>query len=67
MMHVWRPLPHYPYPSLAPEKCHTPCEEGTRGAGSEDRGVQRNPLRGHLVLRRPTEAILDLAEDLEAS
>ncbi|HEU4494739.1 MAG TPA: universal stress protein, partial [Rubrobacteraceae bacterium] len=28
VVHAWRPMPHYAYPSLAPERYHPPYEEG---------------------------------------
>lgn len=30
VVHAWRSLPHYAYPSLVPESYHPPYEEGAR-------------------------------------
>jgi nucleotide-binding universal stress UspA family protein len=30
VVHAWRSLPHYAYPSLVPERYHPPYEEGAR-------------------------------------
>src|SRR5918997_2020353 len=68
--HAWRPLPHYAYPSLAPEEYHPPYEEGARRLLDEQ--VERIERAGatvtesHLVMGRPAEAIIDLGEEIEA-
>jgi len=70
VVHAWRPLPHYAYPSLLPERYHPPYEEGARKILKEQ--VERIEQAGisvaeaHLVTGRPTDAILDLGEQIGA-
>lgn len=70
VVHAWRSLPHYAYPSLVPERYLPPYEEGARKILKEQ--VERIEQAGisvaeaHLVTGRPTDAILDLGEQIEA-
>jgi nucleotide-binding universal stress UspA family protein len=70
VVHAWRPLPHYAYPSLVPERYHPPYEEGAPKILKEQ--VERIEEAGisvaeaHLVTGRPTDAILDLGEQIGA-
>lgn len=70
VVHAWRPMPHYAYPSLAPERYHPPYEEGARKILAEQiRHIEEaggTLVEAHLVLGRPAETIVDLAEDLGA-
>jgi nucleotide-binding universal stress UspA family protein len=70
VVHAWLPMPHYAYPSLAPERYHPPYEEGARKILTEQvRGIEEaggTLVEAHLVLGRPAETIVDLAEDLGA-
>ena len=70
VVHAWRPMPHYAYPSLAPERYHPPYEEGARKIlAGQARGIEEaggTLVEAHLVLGRPAETIVDLAEDLGA-
>jgi nucleotide-binding universal stress UspA family protein len=69
VVHAWRPLPHYAYPSLTPEEYHPPFEEGARKLLDEQ--LEHIDEAGgvvagsHLVAGRPADAILDLAEKVE--
>jgi nucleotide-binding universal stress UspA family protein len=69
--HVWRPLPHYAYPSLVPEKYHPPYEEGARKLLDEQVGRMGRAggavAEAHLLMARPAEAIIDLGEEIEAA
>ena len=70
VVHAWRALPHYAYPSLVPERYHPPHEEGARKILKEQ--VERIEQAGsrvaqaHLVMGREVDAILDLGEQIGA-
>jgi nucleotide-binding universal stress UspA family protein len=68
--HVWRPLTHYSYPSLVPEKYHPPYEEGARKLLDEQVGqigrAGGTVAESHLVMGRPPEGIIDLGEEIKA-
>ena len=68
--HAWRPLPHYTYPSLVPEKYHPPYEEGARSLldGQVDRIERAGGIvaESHLVRGRTAEAIIELGEEIDA-
>jgi nucleotide-binding universal stress UspA family protein len=68
--HAWRPLPHYAYPSLTPERHHPPYEEGARRLLDEQVGrieqAGGTVAESHLMIGRPAEAITDLGEEIEA-
>lgn len=70
VVHAWRPIPHYAYPSLTPQRYHPPYEEGARKILTEQvREIEEaggTIIEAHLVMGRPAEAILDLAEGLGA-
>lgn len=70
VLHAWRPLPHYAYPSITPEEYHSPYEEGARKLLAEQL-EQIDEAGGvvagaHLVTGRAADAIIDLAERLAA-
>lgn len=70
VLHAWRPLPHYAYPSITPEEYHPPYEEGARKLLAEQL-EQIDEAGGvvagaHLVTGRAADAIIDLAERLAA-
>jgi nucleotide-binding universal stress UspA family protein len=70
VVHAWRPLPHYAYPSFAPEEYHPPHEEGARKVLAEQL-EQMDEAGGvvagaHLVVGRAADTIIDLAEKVEA-
>ena len=68
VVHAWRSLPHYAYPSLVPEAFHPPYEEGARRI--LERQVEQVRKAGgtvaeaHLRTGGVTDEILDLVEDL---
>jgi nucleotide-binding universal stress UspA family protein len=68
VVHAWRPLPHYAYPSLVPEGYQPPYEEGARKileaqvGRIEEAGI--SVAEAHLVTGRPADAILDLGDQL---
>jgi nucleotide-binding universal stress UspA family protein len=70
VVHAWRPLPHYAYPSLVPEGYQPPYEEGARKileaqvGRIEEAGI--SVAEAHLVAGRPADAILDLGDQLGA-
>lgn len=70
VVHAWRPLPHYAYPSLVPEGYQPPYEEGARKileaqvGRIEEAGI--SVAEAHLVTGRPADAILDLGDQLGA-
>ncbi len=70
VVHAWRPLPPYAFPSFTPEEYHPPQEEGARKLLAEqlDQVDETGDVvaEAHLVTGRPADAILDLAERLEA-
>jgi nucleotide-binding universal stress UspA family protein len=69
VVHAWRSLPHYAYPSLVPESYHPPYEEGARKI--LDRQVEQVREAGgavaeaHLRTGSPTDAILDVVEEVK--
>ena len=69
VVHAWRSLPHYAYPSLVFEGYHPPYEEGARRI--LERQVEQVTEAGgtvagaHLRAGAPTDEILDLVEELE--
>ena len=70
VVHAWQPLAHYAYPSFTPEEYHPPYEEGARKLLAEQL-EQIDEAGGviteaHLVTGRAADAIIDLAERLEA-
>lgn len=70
VVHAWRPLPHYAYPSLVPEGYQPPYEEGARKileaqvGRIEEAGI--SVAEAHLVTGRPADAILDLGDQIGA-
>jgi nucleotide-binding universal stress UspA family protein len=70
LVHAWRPLPHYAYPSLLPERYYPPYEKGARVVLEEQLRVVAEvgeiPVEPHLVAGRPADAVLGLAEELGA-
>ena len=70
VVHAWRPLPHYAYPSLVPEGYQPPYEEGARKileaqvGRIEEAGI--SVAEAHLVTGRPADAILDLCDQIGA-
>ena len=70
MVHAWRALPHYAYPSLVPERYQPPYEEGARKILKEQ--VERieeagsRVAKAHLVMGREADVILDLGEQIGA-
>jgi nucleotide-binding universal stress UspA family protein len=70
VVHAWRPLPHYAYPSLVPEGYQPPYEEGARKileaqvGRIEEAGI--SVAEAHLVTGRPADAILDLGDQIRA-
>jgi nucleotide-binding universal stress UspA family protein len=70
VVHAWRPLPHYAYPSLVPEEYHPPYEEGARKLLDEQVGrIERaggTIAESHLAMGRSVDAIIDLGEKIEA-
>jgi nucleotide-binding universal stress UspA family protein len=70
VVHAWRPLPHYAFPSLVPERYQPPYEEGARKileaqvGRIEQAGITVS--KAHLVTGRPADAILDHAERIGA-
>ena len=70
VVHAWVPLPHYAYPSLLPERYQAPYERGARRVIDEQVGrieqAGGNVAEAHLVVGRPADAILDLAERIGA-
>jgi nucleotide-binding universal stress UspA family protein len=70
VVHAWRPLPHYAYPSLVSEGYQPPYEEGARKileaqvGRIEEAGI--SVAEAHLVTGRPADAILDLGERIGA-
>jgi nucleotide-binding universal stress UspA family protein len=70
VVHAWRPLPRYAYPSLVPEEYHPPYEEGARKLLDEQVGrIERaggTIAESHLAMGRSVDAIIDLGEKIEA-
>jgi nucleotide-binding universal stress UspA family protein len=70
VVHAWRALPHYAYPSLVPERYQPPYEEGARKILKEQ--VERieeagsRVAKAHLVMGREADVILDLGEQIGA-
>jgi nucleotide-binding universal stress UspA family protein len=70
VVHAWRPLPHYAFPSLVPERYQPPYEEGARKileaqvGRIEQAGITVS--KAHLATGRPADAILDHAERIGA-
>jgi nucleotide-binding universal stress UspA family protein len=70
VVHAWRPLPHYSYPSFVPERYQPPHEEGARKileaqvGRIEEAGI--SVAEAHLVMGREADAILDLEEQIGA-
>ncbi len=70
VVHAWRPLPHYAYPSLVPEGYQPPYEEGAckileaQVGRIEEAGI--SVAEAHLVTGRPADAILDLGDQIGA-
>jgi nucleotide-binding universal stress UspA family protein len=68
VVHAWRPLPHYAYPSLVPERYHPPHEGGARRVLEEQVGrIEKaggTVAEAHLVVGRPADVILDLGEQI---
>jgi nucleotide-binding universal stress UspA family protein len=70
MVHAWRALPHYAYPSLVPERYQSPHEEGAHKILKEQ--VERieeagsRVAKAHLVMGREADVILDLGEQIGA-
>jgi nucleotide-binding universal stress UspA family protein len=66
VVHAWRPLPHYAFPSLVPERYQPPYQEGARKileaqvGRIEQAGITVS--KAHLATGRPADAILDHAE-----
>jgi nucleotide-binding universal stress UspA family protein len=70
VVHAWRPLPHFAYPSLVPDPYHPPYEEGARRIlGEQVRRIEEAGgivAKAHLPMGRPADAILDLGEQIGA-
>lgn len=70
VVHAWRPLLHYAYPSLVPERYHPPYEEGARRILNEQLGYIEEAggivAQTHLLMGRAADAILDLGERIGA-
>ena len=70
VVHAWQPLPHYAYPSLAPEEYAPPYEEGARQILEEQ--VERIKAAGgtvaqtHLRAGVAAKEIVELAEEIGA-
>jgi nucleotide-binding universal stress UspA family protein len=70
VVHAWRALPHYAYPSLVPERYQPPYEEGARKILKEQ--VERieeagsRVAKAHLVMGWEADVILDLGEQIGA-
>ena len=70
VIHAWQPMPHYAYPSLAPEEYVPPYEEGARQILDEQ--VERIKATGgtvaqtHLRMGAAAKEIVKLAEEIGA-
>jgi nucleotide-binding universal stress UspA family protein len=68
VVHSWRPLPHYAYPSLVPERFQPPYEESARKVLERQVGrIEEAGIRvaqAHPVMGREADAILDLGEQI---
>lgn len=70
VVHAWQPIPHYAYPSLAPEKYDPPYEQGARQILDEQ--VERIKAAGgtvahtHLRVGAAAKEIVELAEEIGA-
>jgi nucleotide-binding universal stress UspA family protein len=70
VVHAWRALPHYAYPSLVPERYQPPYEDGARKILKEQ--VERieeagsRVAKAHLVMGREADVILDLGKQIGA-
>ena len=70
VVHAWRPLPHFAYPSLVPDPYHPPYEEGaSRILREQVRRIEEAGgvvAKAHLPMGRPADAILDLGQRIGA-
>jgi nucleotide-binding universal stress UspA family protein len=68
VVHAWRSLPHYAYPSLVPEAYHPPYEEGAKRILERQmeqvRKAGATVAEAHLRTGAAADEILDLVEDL---
>ena len=68
VVHAWRALPHYAFPSLVPERYHAPYEQGARKILNEQLGrIEQSGIsvtQAHLVTGRAADAILDLGQQI---
>jgi nucleotide-binding universal stress UspA family protein len=68
VVHAWRPLPQYAYPSLVSERYYPPYERGaTMLLDEQVKSVEEagaTVAEAHLRAGAPSDAILDLAEEL---
>ena len=70
VIHAWQPIPHYAYPSLAPEGYRPPYEEGAReileAQVERIKAAGGNVAQTHLRPGAAAKEIVDLAEDIGA-
>ena len=70
VVHAWQPLPHYAYPSLAPEEYDPPYEEGARQILEEQveriKAIGGTVAQTHLRVGAAAKEIVELAEEIGA-
>jgi nucleotide-binding universal stress UspA family protein len=70
VVHAWQPLPHYAYPSLAPEEYAPPYEEGARQILDEQveriKATRGTFAQSHLRMGAAAKEIVKLAEEIGA-
>lgn len=70
VVHAWQPLPHYAYPSLVEKGYSPPYEQGARKVLVDQvhgiRGIGGTVAGDYLKAGRPSEVVLDLADEVGA-
>ena len=70
VVHAWQPLPHYAYPSLAPEEYAPPYEEGARQILEEQveqiKAAGGSVAQTHLRMGTAAKEIVKIAEEIGA-
>ena len=70
VVHAWQPIPHYAYPSLAPEKYDPPYEQGARQILDEQvewiKDAGGTVAQTHLRVGVAAKEIVEVAEEIDA-